>query len=672
VFDNPTEIVYLVHLLIQQNLDEDAIRQVASELFLPDQNKLSPEGLRFLQSANGHVSYVKGFNPLTFPRRVDAGRPIANFLRSLSVYRCWMSDHQVRGYVEALEQDRKNDNTWGLKQQAQYASLLVYPDGSYGSVGFKKYNAAGGGGGFGFLRETTLATYSCKLAELLRFIRDSPGPVFVHSVYVNENGIDVIAKMLLANGFQRDEFAIIKGDTSQDRAEQLRARFSSTANADGSLIKVLLGSQAVGEGMNLRNVRRVFIMEPHFNVSRIEQAIGRAIRHCSHIDLPRRQRKVEVFRMVASVRRGNRGPMVELVERYQDAEHPIEEQMKDRTVDELMYKIAEDKLEKSEAIEKVLQDNALDHRLNTIDDEDDDVPLDESTYDFARDVLRLAQVKAFLKGLFRSSTVWSLPDLIKRTIQEFGDDELLNDQLSDMVKWALDIIVTDKETVRNRYDRLGYVIYRGRFYVFNLFGMPENTAVSQRNLPPPVFVSKADINAFLDNDPRFQRRQKRQLQQRRPTPNPKKTQAELDRIRKRLEQENIPRRDRVVGCYKYDVSGRRQFAILLPSKDTGVFQTTGTVCAKASKIFKVHDLIDLALRLGVGTVDQVDVPIRFGYRIQQSKNKNKKWSLVKIKGQSRYDGKPPKEYICDLIRQKLEATDRMLDQCPTQRKRIPS
>jgi hypothetical protein len=36
-------------------------------------------------------------------------------------------------------------------------------------------------------------------------------------------------------------------------------------------------------------------MEPHWNLSRIKQIIGRAIRFCSHKDLPENQRYVNVF-----------------------------------------------------------------------------------------------------------------------------------------------------------------------------------------------------------------------------------------------------------------------------------------------------------------------------------------------------------------------------------------
>ena len=55
-------------------------------------------------------------------------------------------------------------------------------------------------------------------------------------------------------------------------------------------------SPAGAEGISLKNTREVHIMEPYWNEVRIEQMVGRAIRYCSHKDLPLEERKVDVFR----------------------------------------------------------------------------------------------------------------------------------------------------------------------------------------------------------------------------------------------------------------------------------------------------------------------------------------------------------------------------------------
>ena len=48
----------------------------------------------------------------------------------------------------------------------------------------------------------------------------------------------------------------------------------------------MLGSPSVREGVSFKRVRQVHILEPYWNMSRYEQVIGRAIRFCSHKDLP--------------------------------------------------------------------------------------------------------------------------------------------------------------------------------------------------------------------------------------------------------------------------------------------------------------------------------------------------------------------------------------------------
>jgi hypothetical protein len=69
-------------------------------------------------------------------------------------------------------------------------------------------------------------------------------------------------------------------------------------NADnlyGEVIKVLMITASGAEGINLRNTRYVHIMEPYWNMVRVDQVVGRARRICSHEDLPEALRTVEVW-----------------------------------------------------------------------------------------------------------------------------------------------------------------------------------------------------------------------------------------------------------------------------------------------------------------------------------------------------------------------------------------
>ena len=69
-------------------------------------------------------------------------------------------------------------------------------------------------------------------------------------------------------------------------------------------IKALLVSTAGGEGLDLKGTRQVQVLEPHWNDEKVNQVVGRAIRHKSHSHLPKKDRTVEVQRFESHPRSG--------------------------------------------------------------------------------------------------------------------------------------------------------------------------------------------------------------------------------------------------------------------------------------------------------------------------------------------------------------------------------
>ena len=53
---------------------------------------------------------------------------------------------------------------------------------------------------------------------------------------------------------------------------------TSSANIHGEKIKVVLITKAAAEGLDFKNIRQLHVMEPWYNLSRIEQIIGRTVR----------------------------------------------------------------------------------------------------------------------------------------------------------------------------------------------------------------------------------------------------------------------------------------------------------------------------------------------------------------------------------------------------------
>jgi hypothetical protein len=81
-------------------------------------------------------------------------------------------------------------------------------------------------------------------------------------------------------------------------------------------------------------------MEPYWNMSRLEQVIGRGFRFCSHKDLPKENREIQVFIYVS-----------------------VDPSNKKLTVDKLILDMAHQKNDLTKQFEQVIKDAAIDRYL---------------------------------------------------------------------------------------------------------------------------------------------------------------------------------------------------------------------------------------------------------------------------------------------------------------------
>jgi hypothetical protein len=188
-----------------------------------------------------------------------------------------------------------------------------------------------------YFNPRSLAIYSPKFLKLLQKLQD-PKHVGLHLVYSQFRtleGIGLLKMAMEANDYAQfrikhnaatqqwvlDEqpgdagkrrFALYTGKESAEEKEIIRCIFNSEwdqvpssirddllrisgNNFYGEVINTLMISASGAEGINLRNVRYVHIVEPYWHPVRIEQVVGRARRICSHQDLPAELRTVNVF-----------------------------------------------------------------------------------------------------------------------------------------------------------------------------------------------------------------------------------------------------------------------------------------------------------------------------------------------------------------------------------------
>ena len=149
------------------------------------------------------------------------------------------------------------------------------------------------------------------------------GPAFVYSEFNKAEGINIFSKVLDHNGFNKlnieefdnddytlseDDFAprytIISGDIDMEIRSKIIKLFNNPINKHGQLIRVILGTSAASEGIDLKYIRQVHILEPFWHNVKIEQVIGRARRLKSHSLLNPDERNIYVYRYISKSNSG--------------------------------------------------------------------------------------------------------------------------------------------------------------------------------------------------------------------------------------------------------------------------------------------------------------------------------------------------------------------------------
>jgi hypothetical protein len=175
--------------------------------------------------------------------------------------------------------------------------------------------------------------YSPKFAQIITDVNESPGSVLIYSSFRTVEGLGILSEVLNRQGFKQislkkveneyyftdsdifnekyDNKRYVIFDQDKDKTKLLMNLFNNdfrnitnemrkalpkdAEQLYGKLVKIFCITQSGAEGISLKNVRRVLLVEPFWNNVRIEQVIGRAIRSCSHEALPKKDRTVQVF-----------------------------------------------------------------------------------------------------------------------------------------------------------------------------------------------------------------------------------------------------------------------------------------------------------------------------------------------------------------------------------------
>jgi hypothetical protein len=183
------------------------------------------------------------------------------------------------------------------------------------------------------LQPENLKTYSPKFDMIINSLNTTQGSALVYSSFRTVEGLGILKLALQAQGysgldvkedpqsktwyihtkdFHKPHYIEFSSD-SKERTNILLNLFNNsfkdlpqsiqqqleeneiTTNLRGEFIKLIMITQSGAEGISLKNVRTVHIMEPYWNNVRIKQVIGRAVRAGSHLALPGSERNVQVY-----------------------------------------------------------------------------------------------------------------------------------------------------------------------------------------------------------------------------------------------------------------------------------------------------------------------------------------------------------------------------------------
>lgn len=344
MFDKPVEIALTLNLLRPKEIIPTGTKFNQTFLTRKKKGNYVTYGVKnmkyFRKLIRGTVSYFRGAPHQAFPEQ--------NF----KIVNCKMEEFQYKTYLGALSSEEHY-----IRGSFTSTDILSLPNNFFigprmiSNVAFpnKKTNSSGYNSFKGEpLLLKNLKNYSIKFYKILTKLKQSEGPVFVYSTFKEFGGIKSFVKVLQKHGYRnyktwgtgKKRFAIWSGDEPHTMKEEIKKVFNQKDNHDGSLLRILLGSPSIKEGVSLLRVEQVHILEPYWNMSRMLQIIGRAIRYCSHKDLPARRRYVDVFLYLAY--------------------YPDEKE----SVDKYIWKLAKKKDKLINKFEKAMKETAIDCKLN--------------------------------------------------------------------------------------------------------------------------------------------------------------------------------------------------------------------------------------------------------------------------------------------------------------------
>lgn len=185
------------------------------------------------------------------------------------------------------------------------------------------------------LLENNIKKYSTKYFKLLEILKDiiinNKGKILLYHNFVQVSGINLISEILKINGyldttetatkyskcnicykmklehekinhdFQPIRFIMVSSMINKNMIDKNLDNFNLNNNINGENIRIIIGSKAIKESYNLKEVQNLIVLHQPDNISTLIQIFGRAIRKNSHINLPIDNRKVNIYILASTI-----------------------------------------------------------------------------------------------------------------------------------------------------------------------------------------------------------------------------------------------------------------------------------------------------------------------------------------------------------------------------------
>jgi superfamily II DNA or RNA helicase len=351
--------------------------------------------------------------------------------------------------------------------------------------------------------------------------------------------------------FKPATFIIVTGgtDDSGEDLPEIKQKiiqnvFNNPDNSDGKFIKFVLGSRVMNEGVTLKNCSQVHIIDVFFNIPKVEQVIGRVIRMCVHQDVINdnyKYPKVNVYRYVVAlndkksselstdeilyqkaeikyltVKKIERSlkeiafdcPLLlhanmfpEEIDKYKDCVSPTQENIK--AGKQICPALCDFKRCDFKCDSNKLNDKYWDSKKNTykkLNKED----INYNTFNDELAKYEISLIKNRIKDLYRFKHVYmynEIMDEIKKSFikhqAELFEDYFLDQALEDMMPNSENDFNNYSDTIYDKYNRGGYLIQRGKYFIFQPFNENEDVPMYYRQHLEFNYENQVSLNNYV-------------------------------------------------------------------------------------------------------------------------------------------------------------------------------